>query len=122
MVHGSAESGAVKDLGKPGARESHARFDERGLETEYGLGPQRLQRDAWTAPDLSTTAPAPDSTDGASEATRRIPIAHGLSGRLIPPESRQNRRQLLLRRRVTAGEEPMFYEAMRTVRFGDFFE
>jgi hypothetical protein len=25
-------------------------------------GPQRLQRDAWTAPDLTATAPAPDST------------------------------------------------------------
>jgi hypothetical protein len=25
-------------------------------------GPQRLQPDAWTAPDLSATAPAPDST------------------------------------------------------------
>jgi hypothetical protein len=25
-------------------------------------GPQRLQRSAWTAPDLSTTAPALDST------------------------------------------------------------
>src|SRR2546426_7460593 len=26
-------------------------------------GPQRLQRSAWTAPDLSATAPALDSTD-----------------------------------------------------------
>jgi hypothetical protein len=25
-------------------------------------GPQRLQPDAWTAPDLTATAPAPDST------------------------------------------------------------
>jgi hypothetical protein len=28
----------MKDLGKPGAGELHARFDERGLETEHGLG------------------------------------------------------------------------------------
>jgi hypothetical protein len=27
-------------------------------------GPQRLQPDAWTAPDLAATAPAPDSTTG----------------------------------------------------------
>src|SRR6266516_2842430 len=29
-------------------------------------GPQRLQLDAWTAPDLSATAPAPDSTQNLS--------------------------------------------------------
>lgn len=28
----------MKDLGKPGAGEPHARIDERGLETGYGLG------------------------------------------------------------------------------------
>ena len=38
MGDGNAESGAMKDLGKPCAGEPHARFDERGLETEYGLG------------------------------------------------------------------------------------
>ena len=30
-------------------------------------GPQRLQPDAWTAPDLSATAPALDSTPGFAE-------------------------------------------------------
>jgi hypothetical protein len=35
VVHDSV---AMKDLGKPGAGEPHARFDERGLETEHGLG------------------------------------------------------------------------------------
>ena len=38
MVQGNADSGAVKDLGKPGAGESHARFDEGRLETGSGLG------------------------------------------------------------------------------------
>ena len=36
--YGNAESGAMKDLGKPCAGEPHARFDERGLETGHGLG------------------------------------------------------------------------------------
>jgi hypothetical protein len=61
-VHGSADSVAMKDLGKPGAGEPHARFDERGLETEHGLGTAAPAVNAWTAPDLSATAPAPDST------------------------------------------------------------
>ncbi len=43
MVHGSADSGAMNDLGEPGAGESHARFDEGELETEPVSGPQRLQ-------------------------------------------------------------------------------
>ena len=34
MGQGSADSDAMKDLGKPCAREPHARIDERGLETE----------------------------------------------------------------------------------------
>ncbi|MBM2811012.1 MAG: hypothetical protein HW416_1771 [Chloroflexi bacterium] len=34
MVHGNADSGAMNDLGEPCAGESHARFDEGGLETE----------------------------------------------------------------------------------------
>jgi hypothetical protein len=38
MVPGNADSGAMKGLGKPSAREPHARFDEGGLETEPGLG------------------------------------------------------------------------------------
>ena len=61
MVHGNAESDAMKDLGKPGAGESHARIDERGLETGYGLGTAAPATFAWTAPDLSATAPALDS-------------------------------------------------------------
>jgi hypothetical protein len=65
VVHGSADSDAVKDLGKPCAREAHARFDERGLETGTVSGPQRLQLDAWTAPDLSATAPVLDSAPPA---------------------------------------------------------
>ncbi len=59
VVHGSE---VVKDLGKPCAREAHAWFDERGLETGHGLGPQRLQPDARTAPDQTATAPVLDST------------------------------------------------------------
>src|SRR3984893_15636759 len=45
--NGSADSGAVKGLGKPCAGEPHARFDERGLETEHGLGtaaPAKIMR------------------------------------------------------------------------------
>ena len=38
VVHGSADSGAMNDLGEPCAGESHARFDEGGLETGLGLG------------------------------------------------------------------------------------
>ena len=38
MVHGTADSSAMKGFGKPGAGELHARFDERGLETRYGYG------------------------------------------------------------------------------------
>ena len=61
MVHGNAESDAMKDLGKPGAGELHARIDERGLETGHGLGTAAPATFAWTAPDLSATAPALDS-------------------------------------------------------------
>ena len=38
MGDGNADRGAMKGLGKPCAGEPHARFDERGLETEHGLG------------------------------------------------------------------------------------
>src|SRR6266852_7570626 len=53
----------MKDLGKPGAGEPHARFDERGLETEHGLG---------------TAAPAALCVDSAG------PIGHRASPRLYP--------------------------------------
>ena len=43
MAQGSADSGAVKDLGKPDAGESHVRIDEGRLETGPVSGPQRLQ-------------------------------------------------------------------------------
>ena len=52
----------MNDLGKPGAGDRHARIDERGLETEHGLGTAAPATCAWTAPDLSATAPALDST------------------------------------------------------------
>ena len=51
----------MKDLGKPGAGEPHARFDEGGLETEHGLG---------------TAAPATHCVDSAG------PIRHRASLRL----------------------------------------
>src|SRR5689334_12720720 len=38
VVHGSADSDAMKDLGKPCEGEPHARIDEREQETEHGLG------------------------------------------------------------------------------------
>jgi hypothetical protein len=38
VVHGNADSGAMNGPGEPGAGESHARFDEGGLETGPGLG------------------------------------------------------------------------------------
>jgi len=86
VVHGNVESDAMKDLGKPGAGESHARFDERGLETGHGLGTAAPATCAWTAPDLSATAPALDSdpldsriTCGASDATNRCGrLSHAL--------------------------------------------
>jgi hypothetical protein len=63
VEHGSAESGAMKGLGKPCAGERHARFDERGLETGYGLGP---------------AAPAARCVDSAG------PIDYRASPRLYP--------------------------------------
>jgi hypothetical protein len=63
VAHGSAESGAMKDLGKPGAGELHARIDERRLETEHGFG---------------TAAPAVLCVDSAG------PIGHRASPRLYP--------------------------------------
>jgi hypothetical protein len=63
VEHGSAESGAMKGLGKPCAGEQHARFDERGLETGYGLG---------------TAAPAARCVDSAG------PIDYRASPRLYP--------------------------------------
>jgi hypothetical protein len=53
----------MKDLGKPGAGEPHARFDERGLETEHGLG---------------TAAPATNRVDSAVLAAGFVD--HGLAG------------------------------------------
>jgi hypothetical protein len=61
VAHGNAESSAMKDLGMPGAGESHARFDERGLETGHGLG-QRACRLMPRHARPSATAPALDST------------------------------------------------------------
>src|SRR5438067_8676415 len=46
MAPGNADSGAVKGLGKPGAGEPHARFDEGRLET----GPGRPPRQSPTLP------------------------------------------------------------------------
>src|SRR5882757_3709384 len=47
---------------KAGCGRTHARIDERGLETEHDLGTAAPATCAWTAPDLSATAPALDST------------------------------------------------------------
>ena len=51
-------------------------------------GPQRLQSDAWTAPDLSTTAPALDSGPESAIALNAAdggpildPFSHGRSRR-----------------------------------------
>ena len=38
VAQGNAESGAMKDLGKPDEGEPHVRFDEGRLETGLGLG------------------------------------------------------------------------------------
>ena len=52
MAQGNAESVTKKGHGKPGAGEPHARFDERGLETERPSWDRRACTDpAWTAPD-----------------------------------------------------------------------
>jgi hypothetical protein len=40
-------------------------------------GPQRLQRRAWTAPDLSATAPALDSTPRATLSFASLPRLRG---------------------------------------------
>jgi len=60
VVSGSADSGAVKDLGKPGAGESHARFDEGRLETGSGLGQPSL-RSGMPGQRRTTTTTAPVS-------------------------------------------------------------
>jgi hypothetical protein len=78
VAHGSAESGAMKDLGKPGAGELHARIDEVDWKRSTVSGPQRLQFYAWTAPDLSAIAPArlyPSTCEG-----RAGDVSYNLSG------------------------------------------
>jgi hypothetical protein len=84
VVHGSADSDAMKGLGKPGSGESHARFDELGQEMGRISGPQRLQLHACTAPDLLVTAPAPrlysPDQSGASRRLFRVNRARHASG------------------------------------------
>jgi len=63
MDDGNADSGAMKGLGKPCAGKRHARFDERGLETEHGLGTAapatrtRGQRRTYRPPRQTPTLP-----------------------------------------------------------------
>jgi hypothetical protein len=59
MVPGNADSGAVKGLGKPGAGEPHARFDEGRLETGPGRG---------------TAEPAKSCVDSAGPAGHRASL------------------------------------------------
>ena len=72
MAQGSADSGAVKDLGKPDDGEPHVRIDEGRLETGLVLGPQRLQLDAGTAPDQRATAPVSYSTPSKYQVLPRM--------------------------------------------------
>ena len=66
MDDGNADSGAMKGLGKPCAGKRHARFDERGLETEHGLGTAapatrtRGQRRTYRPPRQTPTLPRPE--------------------------------------------------------------
>ena len=59
VAHGNADSDPMNDLGKPGAGEPHARFDEGRLETEPGLG---------------TAAPAMKCVDSAGPSGHRASL------------------------------------------------
>ena len=65
VAHGNADSGAMNDLGKPGAGEPHARFDEGRLETEprsrdrSACNEVRGQRRTNRPPRQSPTLPPP---------------------------------------------------------------
>jgi hypothetical protein len=52
----------MKDLGKPGAGDLHARIDERDWKRSTVSGPQRLQPLRGQRRTYSATAPALDST------------------------------------------------------------
>ena len=84
MGDGNAESGAMKDLGKPCAGEPHARFDERGLETEYGLGTAapatrtRGQRRTYRPPRQPPTLPRPGAVNSAIVTKTRAPDSSAL--------------------------------------------
>ena len=79
LAQGSADSGAVKDLGKLDEGEPHVRIDEGRLETGLGVEAQRLQPDAWTALDQKSHRASlllyPSLRSAASRAKTRRNLA-----------------------------------------------
>ena len=59
VAHGSADSGAMKDLGKPDEGKPHVRIDEGRLETGPGFG---------------TAAPATSCVDSAGPQSHRASL------------------------------------------------
>jgi hypothetical protein len=72
MAQGSVDSGAMKDLGKPGAGESHARFDEGRLETGSGLG-SAAPVQVWPGQRRTTTTTAPASYSTGVRPVNGVP-------------------------------------------------
>jgi len=89
VAQGSADSGAVKDLGKPDAGESHVRIDEGRLETGPVSGPQRLQllhgqRRTQEPPRQSPTLPRALLLRVATEVFQRLLRPARVRMRLAP--------------------------------------
>ena len=90
MGDGNADSGAVKDLGKPCAGEPHARFDERGLETGHGHGTaapakiMRGQRRTYRPPRQPPTLPRRQSLLRSQARYALLPAATPRERRFAP--------------------------------------
>lgn len=52
----------MKPVGEPDAGNPHVRFDERGRETELGMGTEALAWPATATPPIAVAAPVLDST------------------------------------------------------------
>src|SRR5215204_943093 len=76
-VHGSAESSAMKDLGKPGAGKLHARFDERVMPRT-----RRKERSKSNQPEACRIGDGGRSSDAAlqGEASNHLTLRRSRAG------------------------------------------